>query len=373
MSMRGIVYTGERAEVTNDLEVRAPGPKEVLVSVVAAGVCHSDLSVLDGTIPFPPPVVMGHEGAGVVAAVGSEVKSVEVGDHVVIATLANCGVCRACATGHPTWCRRSLGNISTPFTFRDTPTYNFAAASVFAEQTVVQEVQAIRIPKDVPLTSACLIACGVLTGVGAVLNRARVRPGETAAVFGVGGVGLNVIQGLRLSGATRIVAVDTVADKEALGRQFGATDFVDASAGDAAAAVRALLPPDRERASGALAPSGGATWAFDCVGHPAVLRSALNCLDWGGTAVAIGIPPRGAEVAVDVNELAYVDRGLLGCRYGSARPHHDVPLMVDLYRNGSLLLDELVSLTRPLEAFDEVVTEMHAGRVARGVLEIAGT
>jgi Zn-dependent alcohol dehydrogenase len=366
--MRGIVYTGEGVEVTDELSVRPPGAKEVQVRIGAAGVCHSDLSVIDGTIPFPPPVVLGHEGAGVVEAVGSEVRSVKPGDHVVIATLASCGSCRACSTGHPTWCRRSLGNVGTPFTFRGQPTHNFAAASVFTETTVVQEVQAVRIPKDVPLTSACLIGCGVLTGVGAVLNRARVRPGETAAVFGVGGVGLNVIQGLRIAGATRIVAVDTVAAKEALGRQFGATDFVDAGAGDAAAAVRALLPPDRDRASGALNPMGGVTWAFDCVGHPAVLRSALDSLDWGGNAVAIGIPPRGTEVSVDVNALAYVDRGLLGNRYGSARPHHDIPLMIDLYQSGRLLLDELVSLTRPLEAFSEVVDEMHAGRVARGVL-----
>jgi Zn-dependent alcohol dehydrogenase len=366
--MRGIVFTTQGVEITDDLEVRAPGPKEVRVGIGAAGVCHSDLSVIDGTIPFPPPVVLGHEGAGVVEEVGSEVRSVKPGDHVVIATLASCGTCRACAAGHPTWCRRTLGNISTPFTFKGEPAYNFAAASVFAASTVVAEVQAVRIPADVPLTSACLIGCGVLTGVGAVLNRARVRPGETAAVFGVGGVGLNVIQGLRISGATRIVAVDTVAAKEDLARQFGATDFVDASAVDAAEAVRALLPPDRESAAGALSPKGGATWAFDCVGHPAVLRSALDVLDWGGNAVAIGIPPRGTEVAVDVNELAYVDRGLLGCRYGSARPHHDIPLMVDLYRRGDLLLDELVSLTRPLEAFGEVVDEMHAGRVARGVL-----
>jgi Zn-dependent alcohol dehydrogenase len=366
--MRGIVYTTDGVEITEELSVRDPGPKEVRVGIGAAGVCHSDLSVINRTIPFPPPVVLGHEGAGVVEAVGADVRSVKVGDHVVIATLANCGTCRACSTGHPTQCRRSLGNIDTPFTFKGQPAYNFAAASVFAESTVVQEVQAVKIPKDVPLTSACLIACGVLTGVGAVLNRARVRPGETAAVFGVGGVGLNVIQGLRIAGATRIVAVDTVAAKEALGRQFGATDFVDASSGDAAAAVRALVPPDRERASGSLSPQGGVTWAFDCVGHPAVLRSALDCLDWGGNAVAIGIPPQGTEVAVDVNALAYVDRGLMGNRYGSARPHHDIPLMIDLYQSGRLLLDELVSLTRPLEAFGEIVEEMEAGRVARGVL-----
>jgi S-(hydroxymethyl)glutathione dehydrogenase/alcohol dehydrogenase len=369
--MRGIVFDGTSAEVTDELTVRDPGPKEVAVDIGAAGVCHSDLSVIDGTIPFPPPVVLGHEGAGVVAAVGSEVRSVKPGDHVVIATLASCGTCRACSTGHPTRCRRSLGNVGTPFTFKGQPAYNFAAASVFAETTVVQEVQVVRIPADVPLTSACLIGCGVLTGVGAVLNRARVRPGETAAVFGVGGVGLNVIQGLRIAGATRIVAVDTVADKEALARSFGATDFVDATTvtdGDTAAAVRALVPPDRDRASGSLSPQGGVAWAFDCVGHPAVLRSALDSLDWGGNAVAIGIPARGTEVAVDVNDLAYVDRGLLGNRYGSARPHHDIPLMVDLYRSGRLLLDELVTITRPLADFGDVVDEMHAGRVARGVL-----
>jgi S-(hydroxymethyl)glutathione dehydrogenase/alcohol dehydrogenase len=338
------------------------------VRIQAAGVCHSDLSVIDGTIPFPAPAVLGHEGAGVVEAVGDAVRSVKPGDHVVIATLASCGACRACGTGHPTWCKSSLGNISTPFTFKGEPASNFAAASVFSEVTIVSEVQAVRIPKDVPLSSACLIGCGVLTGVGAVLNRAKARPGDTAAVFGVGGVGLNVIQGLRIAGATRIVAVDTVAAKEQLGRQFGATHFVDASAGDAAAAIRELVPANRESAAGALFPLGGVTWAFDCVGHPAVLRSALDCLDWGGNAVAIGIPPRGTEVSVDVNALAYVDRGLLGCRYGSARPHHDIPLMVDLYKSGQLMLDELVSLTRPLERFGDVVDEMHAGRVARGVL-----
>jgi Zn-dependent alcohol dehydrogenase len=366
--VRGIVYTGDGVEVSDELEVGDPGAKEVKIRIAAAGVCHSDLSVINGTIPFPAPAVLGHEGAGVVEAVGSAVRSVKPGDHVVIATLASCGTCRACSTGHPTMCRHSLGNIGTPFTYKGEPASNFAAASVFVESTIVSEVQAVRIPKDIPLTSACLIGCGVLTGVGAVLNRAKVKPGETAAVFGVGGVGLNVIQGLRIAGATKIIAVDTVAGKEDLGRQFGATDFVDASTGDAAAAIRDLVPANRESAAGALFPLGGVTWAFDCVGHPAVLRSALDCLDWGGNAVAIGIPPRGTEVAVDVNALAYVDRGLLGCRYGSARPHHDIPLMVDLYKSGRLLLDELVSLTRPLDRFSEVVEEMHAGRVARGVL-----
>ncbi len=369
--MRGIVYTGDTVEVTDELEVRDPGPTEVKVRVMAAGVCHSDLSVVDGTIPWRAPSVLGHEGAGVVEAVGAEVRSVRPGDHVVIATLANCGTCRACSTGHPTWCMRSLGNVSTPFTYRGEPASNFAAASVFAEYTVVQEVQAVPIAPEVPFTSACLIGCGVLTGVGAVLNRARVAPGETAAVFGVGGVGLNVIQGLRLCSAGRIVAVDTVAAKEDLARRFGATDFVDASAADAVAEIRRLVPHDPHTVGGALGP-GGVRWAFDCVGHPAVLRNAVDALDWGGTAVAIGIPPRGSEVAVDVNGLAYVDRGLLGCRYGSARPHHDIPLMVELYLQGKLMLDELVSDVRPLEGFGQIVEAMHAGTLARGVLTVAG-
>src|SRR5277367_7120285 len=169
--MRGIVYTGDDVEVTDQLEVADPGPTEVRVAIGAAGVCHSDLSVINGTIPWKAPSVLGHEGAGVVESVGSEVTSVKPGDHVVIATLQSCGKCRACSSGHPTWCKSSLGNISTPFTFKGEPASNFAAASVFSEVTIVSEVQAVRIPKDVPLTSACLIGCGVLTGVGAVLNR----------------------------------------------------------------------------------------------------------------------------------------------------------------------------------------------------------
>ncbi len=368
--MRGIVFTGSDAEVTDELTVKDPGRGEVLVAVQAAGVCHSDLSVIDGTIPWKPPSVLGHEGAGIVEAVGPGVTSVEPGDHVVVTTLANCGRCRACTTGHPTWCIRSLGNVSTPFEYAGQPASNFAATSVFVERTVVTEMQAIKISRDVPFTSACLIGCGVLTGVGAVLNRAKVQPGDTAAVFGVGGVGLNVIQGLRLSNASRIIAVDTVADKEQLARQFGATDFVDATTDDAAKQIRSIVPHAPGSIPGALGP-GGVTWAFDCVGHTSVLRSALDSLDWGGTALAIGIPPRGSEVAVDVNALAYVDRTLMGCRYGSARPQHDVPLLVELYLEGRLMLDELVTETRPLEEFKTIVESMHHGRLARGVLIVA--
>lgn len=367
--MRGIVFTGSDAEVTDKLDVRAPDRGEVLVAVQAAGVCHSDLSVIDGTIPWKPPSVLGHEGAGIVEAIGEGVTTVAPGDHVVITTLANCGHCRACTTGHPTWCIRSLGNVSTPFEFDGEPASNFAATSVFVERTLVTEIQVVKIPDEVPFTSACLIGCGVLTGVGSVLNRAKVAPGDTSAVFGVGGVGLNVIQALRLSNASKIIAVDTIKEKEALARQFGATDFIDASADDAVKAIRKIVPMAPNKIPGAIGP-GGVTWTFDCVGHPAVLRNAIDALDWGGTALAIGIPPRGTEVSVDVNALAYVDRALMGCRYGSARPQQDIALYVDLYLQGRLMLDELVTETRPLEDFKDIVDAMHHGRLARGVLTL---
>lgn len=184
--MRGVVFDGTRAEVVDDLDVRDPGPGEVRVAVSAAGLCHSDLSVVDGTIPFPVPVVLGHEGAGVVEAVGAGVRHVRPGDHVALSTLANCGACADCDRGRPTMCRRAIGRPTRPFSRGGREVFQFAANSAFAEKTVVKAVQAVRIPDDIPLTSAALIGCGVLTGVGAVLNRARVDRGDGVVVIGAG-------------------------------------------------------------------------------------------------------------------------------------------------------------------------------------------
>jgi Zn-dependent alcohol dehydrogenase len=363
--MRGIVHLGGgEVVVTDELEVRGPRPTEVTVRLAAAGVCHSDLSVLDGTIPFPTPVVCGHEGAGIVEEIGSAVRGVAPGDHVVVSTIANCGQCPACAAGFPTRCRTSIGNIGRPFTFRGEPAYNFAATSSFAERIVVEAVQAIPIASEVPFTSACLIACGVITGVGAVLNRARVKTGETAAVFGVGGVGLNVVQALRLVGASRIVAIDTNPAKEALARTFGATDFILGGA-DTVEQVRTLFPAP------GIHFAGGVDWAFECTGVPAVLNNAIETLDWGGTAVAVGVPAPGATLSTVITRLTQIDRGVIGCRYGTARPHADFPMIASMYLDGRLLLDELVSATAPLADFDTIVSAMHAGSVARGVLTVS--
>jgi Zn-dependent alcohol dehydrogenase len=347
--MRGVVYDGKRIDVVDDLAVRDPGPGEVQVAISAAGLCHSDLSVVDGTIPFPVPVVLGHEGAGVVEAVGVGVTHVAPGDHVSLSTLANCGTCAECDRGRPTMCRKAIGRPGQPFTRAGQPVYQFASNSAFAERTVVRAVQAVRIAKDIPMPSAALIGCGVLTGVGAVLNRARVDRGDSVLVIGTGGIGLNVLQGARIAGALRIVAVDANPAKEEVARQFGATDFLTSTEG-----VRDLLPT-------------GVDHAFECVGRVELIRQAIDLLDRHGQAILLGVPPATAEASFLVSSM-YLDKSVLGCRYGSARPQRDIALYADLYRQGRLLLDELVTRTYPVEDFEKAAADAEAGRVARGVL-----
>jgi len=365
--MRGIVFTGEGAEVRSDVDVIDPGPDEVLVRVVAAGVCHSDVSLIDGTIPWPAPSLMGHEGAGIVEKVGELVGRVKVGDHVVIATIANCGICDQCSKGKPTWCRKTLANRREIFTVGGEPAGNFAATSSFAELTLVKEVQAVPIDKDVPLTSACLIACGVVTGMGSVFNRANVMPGDDAAVFGAGGVGLSTIQALRIKAANHIIAVDTVQAKGELALSLGATHFVNASEVDPVAAIHELLPFSAEAPVGPFG-AGGVNWSFECVGHPAVTAQAMEILDWGGVCVQVGVPAPGVTYAVPITHLTQVDRGIIGSRAGAVRPQYDIPMIVGLYKKGLLDLDSMVSRTYPMEEFHTVVHDMHEGTLARGVL-----
>lgn len=365
--MRGIVYDGKDTELVDGLELRAPGPREVVVSIGAAGLCHSDLSYMHGLYPVPSPAVCGHEGAGVVESVGSAVTHVAPGDHVVIATLAACGLCEYCASGRPTACRATLANWTQPFSRDGEPLYNFAATSAFAERTLVRDVQCVKIPSDVPLTSAAIVGCGVVTGMGAVFNRANVRRGQSAVVFGVGGVGLNVIQALKVQGATTIIAVDTVVEKEKLAHRFGATHFLDGTREDLVDAVGAIRPAGDDMMRGPFN-SGGVNWAFDCVAHPQVTFNALECLDWEGTVVVIGVSSQTAEFHGLYGRLTQVDRGIIGCRYGTISPHRDIPRIIELYRRGDVLLDELVTTTHPIERWRDAVSELESGAVARGVL-----
>ncbi len=354
--MKAIVWTGE-LEVRDDVDVRAPRPHELKVRIHNAGLCHSDISVIDGTIPFPTPVVMGHEGAGVVEEIGSAVQKVAVGDHVVLTTLGNCGQCDACDRGQPTHCRDTFGKLPRPFTVGGEKAFQFANAGVFCEHTVVSETQAVVIDKTVPFEVACLIGCAVVTGTGAVLNRAKVQPGQTVVVIGAGGIGQSVIQASRLAAAGRIVVVDANPAKEAVARDFGATEFIDASAADdIVAATKDLL-------------SNGADHVFECVGHPALIRNAIDMLDWGGTCTLLGVPKLGTEASFVVNSL-YNDKSILGCRYGSTRPHHDIPMLVRFYQDGRLQLDEMVSQRYPLGDIRQALDDMHAGKLNRGVLDV---
>jgi S-(hydroxymethyl)glutathione dehydrogenase/alcohol dehydrogenase len=246
-------------------------------------------------------------------------------------------------------CRKAIGMPRQPFARGGRPLYQFASNSAFAERTVVKAVQAVRIPKDIPLPSAALIGCGVLTGVGAVLNRARVDRGDTVLVIGTGGIGLNVLQGARIAGALKIVAVDANPAKESVARRFGATHFLTSTED-----VKDILPT-------------GADHAFECVGRVELIRQAIDLLDRHGQAVLLGVPPATAEASFLVSSM-YLDKSILGCRYGSSRPQRDIALYADLYREGRLLLDELVTRTYPVEDFDKAAQDAEEGRVARAVL-----
>ncbi|MAG34067.1 MAG: Zn-dependent alcohol dehydrogenase [Deltaproteobacteria bacterium] len=359
--MLGIVFDGATLELVDGLEVREPGPGEVVVEIAASGVCHSDLSVVSGTIPYPVPVVLGHEGAGLVVECGSAVEGLRAGDPVALSTLGQCGACPACDSGRPTLCRSTFGHRPQPFRVGDIPHYSFANLSTFAERIVVKANQAIRIPEEIPLSSAALIGCGVLTGTGAVFHRAKVQPGDSVVVIGAGGIGLNVVQAARISGAHSILVVDTNTEKEGLARQFGATDFVDPKqVGDADEVIQVV----RQRTGG-----WGARHVFECVGTKALMEQAIRMADWGGNVVMLGVAPADATVEF-LATTTFLDVTIMGCRYGSSQPRFDVKRICDLYLAGRLELDALVSQRYPLAEFKSLIEDFEAGRVARGVLEM---
>ena len=356
--MKAAVYHGGGAPVAiEDVRVKDPGTGEVRVALKAAGLCHSDVSVLDGTIPYPVPVVLGHEGAGVVESVGPGVTSVKPGDTVILSTLAHCGRCVACEAARPTQCRNAPSpKDSVPFFVGGKPAFQFANTSAFTELTLVREQSAIPFDPRVPFDRACLIGCGIMTGVGAVLNRAHVEPGASMVVFGVGGIGLNCVQGGVLAGASRIVAVDVNPQKLALAKTFGATDVIDSTKTDALAAVRDLT-------------RGGADYTFECVGALPVIQTALDATGPGGTLVVVGVPKLGSKFEFPVHTI-YNNKSILGCRYGAARPRKDFAMLADLYLAGRLKIDELVTEHYPLDDFQRALDDLHSGKLARGVFQL---
>ena len=349
---------GEALRV-EDIQVDAPGPREVLVRTVATGVCHSDLHVLEGSLPNPVPTVLGHEPAGVVEAVGADVRHVAPGDHVIGCLSAFCGTCEYCVAGRPNLCEGEAtmrGPDERPRLSKDgEPIVQFVHLSAFAEHMLVHENALVKIRADVPLDRVALIGCGVTTGLGAVFNRARVPAGATVAVIGCGGIGLSVVQGCRIAGAGRIVAVDTMAWKLDLARELGATDAVDASAGNPVPAVVETTV-------------GGVDYAFEAIGNPTAIRQAVRMTRKGGTIVMIGVVPAGKSVELPGADIVLREKTILGCMMGSNRFRVDMPRYIELYRSGQLRLDEMISARLPLERVNEAFEAMRQGTAARSVV-----
>jgi S-(hydroxymethyl)glutathione dehydrogenase/alcohol dehydrogenase len=363
--MRAVVFSGVDDPIEiRDVELAPPGPREVKVKIAAAGVCHSDLHVRRGEWELPMPLVMGHEGSGIVTELGDAVTTLEVGDHVVLSWVPSCGECRFCKAGQEARCQQAAtvvapGGVLFDGTSRlsldGQPIHHYLGVSSYAEEAVVPETGAIKIRDDAPLDTMALVGCAVATGVGAVTNTAHVEPGSTVVVIGCGGVGLSVVQGARLVGADQIVAIDIRPEKTALAMTMGATDELDVSAVDPVAALRDLMPD-------------GADYVFDAIGMTKTTEQAIEMLGLGGAAVIVGLPPTGARASFEPLVLAEADQKILGSNYGSVRPAIDLPLLVDRYMNGELLLDELVSDRRPLDQAVQSLDDLDQGRALRTLL-----
>jgi S-(hydroxymethyl)glutathione dehydrogenase / alcohol dehydrogenase len=345
-----------------DVKLADPAPHQVRVRIAASGVCHSDLSVQMGWLPFTPPLVLGHEGAGVVEEVGSAVTRVRAGDHVVIAVVAPCRACRWCLGGQPHLCYRGMMDaLAGPYgTIDGEPIRAGMGTATFGEETLVLERQAIRIDPDLPLDVAALVGCAVTTGVGAVINTARVEPGSIVAIIGCGGVGLSVLQGAKLAGAAQIIGIDRVASRLAAAKRLGATDTMDAGAEDPVEAVLSLT-------------RGGVDHAFEVVGRGETIKQALEMTRPGGTTTLVGAPPIDEEVTFKAAALFGAGKRILGCVYGSTDAERDFPRLLDLYKSGRLELDELVTRRISLEEVNDAFRAMEAGEGIRSVITFDST
>jgi S-(hydroxymethyl)glutathione dehydrogenase/alcohol dehydrogenase len=353
-----VLYQFDEPLVVEEVELDPPKSGEVLVRMAASGVCHSDLHVVQGIHPTSLPVVLGHEGAGIVEEVGPGVAHVRPGDHVMLTWLPYCGVCRQCARGFPNRCENAAWYDSTLEDgtcrfHRNGQRIHHYNTSSFAERSVVPARTAIPVDPSLPLVELALMGCAVMTGVGAAINTARVRPGDSVCVVGCGGVGLNVVQGARIAGATTIVAVDVIPQKLELAKELGATHGVNAQETDAVEAVREL--------------TGGVDHSFEALGRIPTIELAAAVTGRGGQAILIGMAAPDARVSLDALTLTLEERAVRGCWYGSCRPLADFPLLVDLYQRGELRLDPLITEIA-LEDVNTAFARMEAGEAARSVI-----
>ena len=342
-----------------EIEIDSPGAHEVLVRTVAAGVCHSDLHALHGSIPGRMPAVLGHEPAGIVEAVGSAVTAVKPGDHIIACTSIYCGNCQQCLLGRPHLCvgradcQRPRGEKSR-LSLKGARLNQFADLAAFADKMLLHERAVLKIDDDIPLDRAALLGCAVTTGVGAALNTAQVAPGSSVAVFGAGGVGISVIQGARIAGARQIIAVDIRDSKLEVARHFGATEAINGSTTDAVREIKRLS-------------NGGVEYSFDAIGNVKVLEQCVYCLAPRGLATLVGAIPPEQKVEFKSGHL-FVEKRVQGCYMGSNRFPIDMPRYLDLYRQRRLNLDDMISRRGRLEDVNEAFRAMEAGEVTRTVL-----
>jgi Zn-dependent alcohol dehydrogenase len=355
---------GQPLLVVDDVEIEPPHAGEVQVRVEHCGICHSDLSVVDGALPAPVPSVLGHEAAGVVERVGDDVTTLAPGDRVVLTPCPPCGQCYYCQRGEFSICVNSLGLMTstlpdggTRLSRHGEQLYRGLAVGAFGELVTVQEPAAIQVADDVPLDVVCVIGCAVQTGVGAVINTAEVEPGATVLVTGLGGVGLSIVQGAAVAGASRIIVSDPVADRRAAAVRFGATDAIDPTATDVASATHDL--------TGGI----GADYAFEAAGRAALIDTGLQATRMGGTVVIVGVPPLGESMAINpIAMFQTFEKKLLGCLLGSVNARRDIPLLVALWQAGRLDLEGLVTARRPLDQVNEAMDDLRAARGIRTVL-----
>jgi len=341
-----------------DIQYGNPAPREVLIRTVAAGVCHSDLHFQNGSYPYPLPSVLGHESAGEVVAVGSDVHYVKPGDHVITCLSAFCGHCECCLTGRMSLCQepelQRAADQPSRLVSGDENIAQFLNLSSFAEYMLVHEHTIVKIRKDMPLDRAALIGCGVTTGVGAVIHTAAVEPGSTVAVIGCGGVGLSAVNGAALAGAARIIAIDMVDSKLELARKFGATDVVNAKDVDPVEAVREMT-------------GGGVHYSFEAIGLKQTAEQSFKMLGFGGTATIIGMIPVGTQIELHGPEFL-MERKMQGSNMGSNRFRVDMPRFIDFYLQGRLHLDDLISRRIKLEDVNDGLAALETGEVARSVI-----
>jgi len=355
-----VLFEPNKPLVIEEVSINKPGPREVLIKTAVAGLCHSDLHFMEGLYPFPLPVILGHESAGIVEQVGSDVTYVKPGDHVVTCLSVFCGTCDMCTTGRPVLCTgtdvKLPPGVATRFSWgRKEKLNQFAQLSSFAEQMLVHENAIVKIRKDMPLDLAALIGCGVITGYGAVVNTAKVRPGETVAVIGCGGVGMAAINGAAIAGAGRIIAIDTNPAKLQLATKLGATDLVNPKEGDPVQKVKELT-------------GGGVQYAFEVLGSKVTAEQAFAMLGAGGTATVVGMVPFGVKVELHGADFLREKR-IQGSSMGSNHFRQDMPRLVEFYLKGKLHLDDWVSAKIKLEEINEGFANMKAGKVVRSVIQ----